>query len=289
MIRSYILWLLSALLILGLSTSCNSCGSQNEISSVRDSLEFEDRMLEKTVGECDSLSTAPCVKVSIAFFEALSTPGDSVWMRVNRQLLSDIGGSIQPEDSARSRFADMEGAERTAAMFIDEYEQVCRDMPDFITPWELDITASVHYNQRGYFGYTILTYAYTGGAHGNSASLHRVFDLSTGDSLGFSDLIDLSRLVDFEKVAETAFRAQNQVDSASLNKAGFWFEEDRFYASRNFFLSEKGVHFQYGQYEIAPYSMGQIEFMLEWKEIEPFLGAPFKRIMGSPTAVNVPS
>lgn len=287
--RSSILWLLPSFFALSLMSSCNSCSSKSEDSAAQDSLQYEDRSLEKSVGECDSMSSGPCVKVSIAYFEALQSPDDSVALRINRQLLSDIGGSIQPEDSAQDRFSDLEGAERTAAMFIDEYRQVCTDMPDFITPWELDITASVHYNQSGFFGYTVLTYAYTGGAHGNAASTHRVFDLSTGDSLGFTQLIDPARLSEFEKVAEAAFRVQNEVGSESLNKAGFWFADDVFYTSRNFFLSKDGVHFQYSQYEIAPYSMGQVEFMLDWKQIAPFLGDSFKRLAEAPTASDLPS
>jgi hypothetical protein len=35
--------------------------------------------------------------------------------------------------------------------------------------------------------------------------------------------------------------------------------------------------------------MGQVEFMLDWKQIAPFLGDSFKRLAEAPTASDLPS
>ena len=39
----------------------------------------------------------------------------------------------------------------------------------------------------------------------------------------------------------------------------------------NFLVSEEGITYVYGQYEIGPYSLGIIEVTLAWEELEGLL------------------
>ncbi|MBI1315470.1 DUF3298 domain-containing protein [bacterium] len=267
--------------------SCTSCQPESDPVDASDTLVYTIKTLDKVMGTCDSLSTEPCAKVHIEYFEPTEGVPDSVLRRIQSIVQGDLGQYDSPESpGASGMFDHLSGPERTAALFIEEYSAMVKELPEFITPWELDITASIHFNQSDFLGYTILVYAYTGGAHGNSGSRHRCIHLPSGDTLGYVDLLVPDQVEAFTQIAEQQFRTQNEIADPSLNAAGFWFDEDRFYVSKNFFLSKDGVHFQYSQYEIAPYSMGQPEFVVDWKTIAPYLGARFQPLAS--TLQNTP-
>jgi|GEM_PF-1108350 len=272
-------FLLVPVLFVGmLSTpSCTSCQPESDSTAAPDTLVYAVKTLDKVMGACDSLSTEPCATVHIEYFEPTGGATDSVLKRIQAIVQRDLGQYDSPEsEGAAGMFDHLSGPERTAALFIEEYSAMVKELPEFVTPWELDITASVHFNQSDFVGYSILVYAYTGGAHGNSASRHRCIHLPSGDTLGLIDLLASDQIDAFAQIAEQQFRTQNEIAEARLSAAGFWFEEDRFYVSKNFFLARDGVHFQYSQYEIAPYSMGQPEFVVDWKTIAPYLGSRFQ-------------
>jgi hypothetical protein len=52
---------------------------------------------------------------------------------------------------------------------------------------------------------------------------------------------------------------------SSLVKAGLY--EDHLELNTTWFLVPGGIGFRYSSYEIAPYSAGQYEFILPWKDI----------------------
>ncbi|WP_295154100.1 DUF3298 and DUF4163 domain-containing protein [uncultured Brachyspira sp.] len=116
-------------------------------------------------------------------------------------------------------------------------------------------------------------YEYTGGAHGNYATINSVYSLETGNKLKIEDLItdlknaDLINLVK-DKLIKIEGRDANSyfgLDEISL--------EDN-----NFYLTSKGLVFTWGIYEIGPYSIGETRVLIPIEEIKPYLKDEYKTI-----------
>lgn len=109
-------------------------------------------------------------------------------------------------------------------------------------------------------------WSYTGGAHGNGGSSYDYFLKETGESIEIDYfVVNMEGLLE---IAEEHFREQQQIDEGiSLNEVGFWFEDDVFHLSQNFYFSGNEMTFIYNSYEIAPYAAGAIELNVPLDEL----------------------
>ena len=60
-------------------------------------------------------------------------------------------------------------------------------------------------------------------------------------------------------------KSHGQKPYASLKDAGLF--EDKLELNENWFLVPGGIGFSYAPYEIGPYALGSIEFILPWKDV----------------------
>lgn len=135
--------------------------------------------------------------------------------------------------------------------------------------WEEQISGYVYDHFRDLLSYGIYTYSYQGGAHGLSALQGLVFDLADGSLVtesaffipGFRE--ELSGLL-------TAHLREALPDDDAYEAL---FVKD-IEPNGNFLVSEKGVTYIYGPYEIGPYYLGGIEVTVPWEEAEPLLARP---------------
>ena len=118
-----------------------------------------------------------------------------------------------------------------------------------------------------------LVYEYTGGAHGNYATINSVYSLENGNKLKIEDLItdlnnaDLLNLVK-DKLVKIEGRDANSyfgLDELSLE-------------NNNFYLTSKGLVFTWGIYEIGPYAIGETRVLIPTEEIKPYLKDEYKTI-----------
>lgn len=118
-----------------------------------------------------------------------------------------------------------------------------------------------------------MVYEYTGGAHGNYATVNSVYSLETGNQLKIADLItdlknaDLINLVK-DKLVKIEGRDANSysgLDELSLE-------------NNNFYLTSKGLVFTWGIYEIGPYAIGETRVLIPTEEIKPYLKDEYKTI-----------
>ena len=118
-----------------------------------------------------------------------------------------------------------------------------------------------------------LVYEYTGGAHGNYATINSVYSLENGNKLKIEDLItdlnntDLLNLVK-DKLVKIEGRDANSyfgLDELSLE-------------NNNFYLTSKGLVFTWGIYEIGPYAIGETRVLIPTEEIKPYLKDEYKAI-----------
>lgn len=118
-----------------------------------------------------------------------------------------------------------------------------------------------------------LVYEYTGGAHGNYATVNSVYSLENGNKLKIEDLIidlksaDLIKLI-VDKLVKIEGRDANSyfgLDEISLE-------------NNNFYLTSKGLVFTWGIYEIGPYAIGETRVLIPTEEIKPYLKDEYKAI-----------
>lgn len=118
-----------------------------------------------------------------------------------------------------------------------------------------------------------LVYEYTGGAHGNYATVNSVYSLENGNKLKIEDLIidlksaNLIKLI-VDKLVKIEGRDANSyfgLDEISLE-------------NNNFYLTSKGLVFTWGIYEIGPYAIGETRVLIPTEEIKPYLKDEYKAI-----------
>jgi hypothetical protein len=124
-------------------------------------------------------------------------------------------------------------------------------------------------------------YLFEGGAHGNTAVVHRILDLDTGKLLGIGDIFGKGWEGTLPTLIEaSARRALGLGEGLSLKDAGFF--EDAVLVSGDLFVCASGIGFHYDRYALAPYSMGDFDFILGWRELGGLVRADFLRAAGLP-------
>lgn len=112
-------------------------------------------------------------------------------------------------------------------------------------------------------------YEFTGGAHGNFFAMGYTFDLNTGDLLTLDKIITQGSLLAISKICEK--RILEIFEAESLSDAGMFEDYIDLTADQDFFLLSDALVFQFDPYEIAPYSMGNIEVEIPFESINDHL------------------
>lgn len=118
-----------------------------------------------------------------------------------------------------------------------------------------------------------MVYEYTGGAHGNYATINSVYSLETGNKLKIEDLItdlnnaDLINLIKDKLVKIEGRDANSYFDLNELTLE-----------NNNFYLTSKGLVFTWGIYDIGPYAIGETRVLIPTEEIKPYLKDEYKTI-----------
>ncbi|MEI0516903.1 RsiV family protein [Brachyspira murdochii] len=118
-----------------------------------------------------------------------------------------------------------------------------------------------------------LVYEYTGGAHGNYATINSVYSLETGNKLKIEDLIiDLKNVNLINLVKDKLLKIEGR-------DANSYFGLDELsLENNNFYLTSKGLVFTWGIYEIGPYAIGETRVFISAEEIKPYLKDEYKTI-----------
>jgi hypothetical protein len=124
--------------------------------------------------------------------------------------------------------------------------------------WSLMADITIKDNYLSFLELTFAGWSYTGGAHGNGFLNVHMYDKSTGELLGLEDFF--SSIPELTAIAEGYFRKAVEIDAdQDLNDAGFWFDENKYHLTNNFFFDGTDLIIFYNTYEVAPYSGGAIE------------------------------
>ena len=136
--------------------------------------------------------------------------------------------------------------------------------------WQLLKFMHIIYNDDSIVSFYILSYAFTGGAHGLETQEYGVVDLTSGKLIQLKEIFrdkfeqDLSRILTI-KMRQMA----NLLDSQQLTEIGYFVDEIK--PTENFYITGNGIGFFYNHYDIAPYSFGSTELFVSNEELKDIL------------------
>jgi Tol biopolymer transport system component len=109
--------------------------------------------------------------------------------------------------------------------------------------------------------------SYMGGAHGSLNLSYMTFDTTTGSYVNLFDRVENKEL--FVTLAEQKFRKKrNLAPEDDLEKAGYWFPDNKFRLPANIGMDSNGYLLHYNPYEVAPYSSGPTDIVISFDELK---------------------
>ncbi|SHF03075.1 protein of unknown function [Cnuella takakiae] len=202
------------------------------------------------------------------------TGGNGVGTAIRKRLVQFVGSGNQGGEAA----ALMQQAQSNLfAAYRKEFgqtkEEELKEMPAAFTN-DQSQRALVAYSGKAFLSLSLFTYAYTGGAHGNYGTQFQSFNLASGKALQVKDVLNPAGIKALSKLLAAAFREREGLSAATpLTEGGLF--ENKLKTTDNFFVTGKGLGFNYQPYEIGPYAMGEIILYLPYARIRNYLQPGF--------------
>ena len=181
------------------------------------------------------------------------------------------------DDSIANRFvqtallgSDSTTVEDAANTFIGEFDRFYGTDP-YPRIWTSESHAKVYRITPSYLALAIHASSYTGGAHGNYATIFKHYDLLANERLTLDDVVSPSFQNELTAVAERYFRTQEGLSIEQSLEDDYFFDEGRFSIPDNFALEADSMLFLYTIYEIKPYIFGETELRVPYTDIERLL------------------
>lgn len=169
--------------------------------------------------------------------------------------------------------------QRNLAVFKRDYLngnlELYRQMPDAgILNWELLKFMHVVNNENYLLSFYILSYAFSGGAHGLGSLDYLNIDLKKGRILVLDDILNEGKKQELSLLLTKKLKRMNVLaESQKLTEIGYFTDEIQ--PNNNFYLCPGGIGFVYNHYDIAPYSFGPSDIFLSADEVKGILRSPF--------------
>ena len=138
-----------------------------------------------------------------------------------------------------------------------------------VTPYEVITKYQIH-NIKDYLSLTIIYYQYTGGAHGISQVLAHNYDLASGNRLELKNIFKEG--YNYQEII-------NKIIKEAIAKKPEEFFPDAFQGiseKQSFYIGKDGITIYFQNYEIAPYSAGNPEFLIPYRAISEGLNISIK-------------
>ena len=191
------------------------------------------------------------------------------------------------DDSAANRFVltallgnDTSTVEEAGNTFIGEFDRFYASDP-YPRIWTSESHAKVYGITPTYLGLAIHASSYTGGAHGNYATIFKHYDLQAKEWLTLDDMVPPSFQNELTAVAERYFRKQENLGVDQSLEDDYFFDKGRFNLPDNFAIEPDSMLFLYTIYEIKPYVNGETELRVPYADIERLLTDKAKRIIAA--------
>jgi Protein of unknown function (DUF3298) len=226
------------------------------------SIPFNARLTEKSENlNSDSLS--PQAKIELFLLTPCNFANVDVVDSIRKTIYSFFSKKINTNSSPD------EALEITTKNFFDQYRESNLDLHKngHSFSWERMTFCQILLNENFYLSLGMINYAFTGGAHGLQINKYYVFDLKDGKTYKLDDFFIPNYQDQLQALLNNEARKKFDVaENQKLSDVGFFM--DSIPTSDNFFLVRNGVHFYYNQYQLAPYSWGQIDLFLSFGQLK---------------------
>jgi hypothetical protein len=156
------------------------------------------------------------------------------------------------------------------------------DLRQFPHPYELLTRYAVWPAQDGRFvSVKLHVMAYTGGAHPNNWPMTWVFDMTDGREISLDHLFpdqEAALIKVSDLCREVLSRSLGGMLVPDMLDAGLRPEADNF---RRFVLTDEGVAFFFGPYQVAPYAAGEQVVTIPYDSLGGFLAPDIAAVIGS--------
>ena len=252
--------IIKAIVLAGFITIINACVRDEEKGDNFDSdfykyemVHVESSYLDCTIGNDD------CTYMTFDYPKFKNAESSDVLQKINRKVVKLLLNA-----------SDSESPQIATKKFVEDYKKFIND-PDednYKTAW-FDIRKAEWLSiEKKVLSVQCRITSFMGGAHPNSFVMLRNFNPYTGDSLGLGMIFKPENLKELTKFGEMQFRKSQHINKGvSYEEAGYWFEDNQFYLTGNFAFTNEGLLFYYNEYEIAPYSMGAVHFIVPYSLI----------------------
>ena len=194
--------------------------------------------------------------------------------RISRMMMGDTGKSLSPMalmTHQRNDFFKAHG-ESLKDVTIKEIED---RGPGF--SWGMVQVVQIEYASRSAMCVSSMQWEFTGGAHGNGATVYEIWDLALRKTLGLGDIISPAGLKALPALLEKHFRKKYDVPAGAPLQDHGLFDNRIKEVTSNICMTPRALIFSYTPYEIAPYAMGQIEIPVPMTELIPHLQPAFRK------------
>lgn len=150
---------------------------------------------------------------------------------------------------------------------IDSYGEDMQAAATWMS-YEEQAEGTVYFHEGSFLSYQFKVYSYMGGAHGNTVTTNRVFDMSSQNTVTLSNLFNEESLSVVADNLRQALAIQNDCQTVDeLIQSGIFFSAGEIEPNDNFLLDNKGLTWIYDPYEIAPYAYGPVTVSLSWNQL----------------------
>jgi hypothetical protein len=233
------------------------------------SLAFSVRQFSDSIAAYAGKESSPYAHLSLqAVLPAQGPPmlTDNILRELHGDTLDTqpVVGPEQQWEQLRQQFT--KGYREDAASLRD------KDTPGYALRYESQQAAYVLWNQAPLLSLAVLSYDYSGGAHGNYGTTVASYNTRTGQRLRFSDVFRPGAETQLSPILDRAVRrtlhlpADEALDQTLSVKT--------MPVTHNFYLTSGGAVFVYSPYEIASYAQGEIHIFVPMRELEAVLLAP---------------
>jgi hypothetical protein len=183
-----------------------------------------------------------------------------------------IAGFILDSETPVKEFPNIQ---KQADKLFNEYGEVYAEFPRTST-WIVDKQIKVASKLGPLLCLSFSESSYKGGAHPNSNTFYKIFDLSDGHLVSMYDIIDSTKLIELNTIRLQTLKDQKNKILKEEDWKSYMFEnvfepKGSFNINNNLKVSKDTIEFYYNSYEIAAYAFGPTELKIPVNKIKSLL------------------
>ena len=256
--------LLAAAALLGVSVSCNRAKKADKMA---ETLTFQSAKFDTIVNLVKDDANSPKSTINIDLIYATG-PNAS---QINEEILKS--GILPAEDLKRGEKKTVPRAlEIFVKNYVKGYKEDClkayKEDPEGVYEYEFKVTSQISYGRDSVINYRATQEAFSGGAHGNTATFVMNFDKNTGHIINISDIFT----PEGETKAAELVMAQicKKFGAADLDelfeKEGIDIEKP--YLPNLFTLGTNGITFIFLEEDLGSHPAGEIQLELPYEDLK---------------------